>query len=168
MIRIAKHTRKSGMTLMEVVIALGIIGFILPIIIAATTSTGNARRNAEADTRSAWLARHIQTQIIAKWAEPPIESEIDSDYTFPENAATESSVVLLYDREGSFLTMGTDADLNSQCKVPKAVFVASATAEFQSDSLALVSITISHPANVLPSKRGSYQYKFLTTRKGIL
>jgi type II secretory pathway pseudopilin PulG len=168
MIHIAKNTRKSGMTLMEVVIALGIIGFVLPIIIAATSSTGNARLNAEADTRSAWLARHIQTQIIAKWSEPPIESEIESAFLFPENAATTSSVVLLYNREGSFLSVGTAADLNSQSKVPQAVYVASASAEFHSNSLVLVSITISHPANALPGKRGTYNYKYLTTRKGNL
>ena len=151
---------------MEVVIALAIVGFALPLIMAATSSTGNTLRNAEADTRSAWIARHVQRQIIAKWAEPPIESEITSAFDFPVTGTEESTAVLIFDREGTFLSEGSSDDLTASSQVPDAVFAANITAKLHENSLALVSITINHPAKAPAAKRSSYRYKFLTTRQG--
>lgn len=163
------NSDRSGMTLMEVVIAIGVVAFVVPLIFAATTSAGNSRRNAEADTRSAWLARHAQRQIIAAWAQPPVESDIETPFPFPEAAAAASPpVVLLYDREGEFVSEGGEVDEDSPSRVPNAAYVVTVTAETQDGPIALVSITVSHPAKSAPANRGTYRYKFLSTRQGTL
>ncbi len=61
----------TGMTLMEVVIAIGVVAFVIPLILAATGSAGNSRRNAEADTHSAWIARDVQQNMIVAWGDHP-------------------------------------------------------------------------------------------------
>ncbi len=63
------RTSRPGMTLMEVVIAIGVVAFVVPLILAATGSAGSSRRDAEADTRSAWIAKEVQRQMILKWSE---------------------------------------------------------------------------------------------------
>ena len=80
---------QRGMTLMEVVIAIGVVAFVIPLILAATGSAGNSRRNAEADTRSVWLAREVQQQVLSKWADPVRESAITNALTFPTFSSEE-------------------------------------------------------------------------------
>jgi len=153
---------------MEVVIALGIIGFVLPLIIAAMASTGNDRRKAEAETRSTWMMRNIQREIIAKWSDPPLETKISSEFAFPIGPAHKSEVVMIFDREGTFLTLGSADDLSSRCNIADATFVANVTATAHTGSIARVSITVSQPAKAPPAKRSNITFDYLTTRYGNL
>jgi hypothetical protein len=153
---------------MEVVIALGMIGFVLPIILATTTSAGNARRNAEAETRASWMARHIQQEINAKWSDPPMESLINTDFAFPLGTGDESRAVMIFDREGNFLSMGSPADLTNRVASQKAFFVAEARATPHPGGTALISLNIQQPAQAPAPKRFSYSFKYLTTIQGNL
>jgi type II secretory pathway pseudopilin PulG len=154
---------------MEVVIAIGIVGFVVPLIMAALTSSTVSRRNAEADTRSAWLAKHVQQQVIAKWAEPTETSEIDADFPFPNDpTAEESTAILIFDRDGEFISEGTASDQTGPSKIPDAAYVVTIIAERYSNSIAQIIITVRHPAKTTPGKRGTYRYKLLSTRQGIL
>lgn len=147
---------------MEVAIAIGVVAFAIPLILAATSSVGTSRRDAEADTRSAWVAKHVQQQVIAKWTEPSMESEIESSFTFPQTTTN-----LFYDRDGIFLAEDEAADPDSPSSVPDAVFMVSIDAKPQSDSTALVSITVQYPAKAAAKDRSSYLYKFVSIRRGL-
>ena len=157
-----------GMTLMEVVIALGMIGFILPIILAATTSTGNSRRNAEAETRASWIVRHIQQEIHAKWSDPPLQSLIDSDFAFPLGAGEESTAVMIFDREGRFLRMGSNQDLTTRIASQQAFFVAQVKATSHPGGMALMAVTIQQPAQAPAPRRSQYNFHYLTNPRGNL
>lgn len=160
--------RRRGMTLMEVVIAIGVVAFVVPLVLAVTAAVGKTRSRAEADTRSAWLAQHVRSQLLAGWAQPPQQSEIEPPVPFPTAGATPPPVVLIYDGEGRFVAVGDEADLRSPVAGPQAEFIVQVRVAPQPQALALVDLTLVHPAQAAPSSRRTFRYKFLTTREGSL
>lgn len=174
----ALNRARPGMTLMEVVIAIGIVAFVIPLILAATGSAGNSRRSAEADTRSAWLVKQVRQEILAKWAEPEQESVIEAAFPYPAGGAGSSTAVLVYDNGGEFISEGTPADISAPSTIANAAYLISVTAEPHSppngvlpataEPMALISITIRHPAKAAPGNRSTFHYKLVSTRQGIL
>lgn len=164
-----------GMTLMEVVIAIGVVAFVIPLILAATGSAGDSRRSAEADTRSVWLARQVQQEVLSKWAEPPRSSVIESAIAFPAFASADSPEVLAYDTGGVFLAKGSAADLTAPSKVPNAAYLVAVHAEAYEPvgvpavpgKLAMLHIRVIHPAKAAPGGRSTYRYNLVTPRQGI-
>jgi type II secretory pathway pseudopilin PulG len=163
------------MTLMEVVIALGVVAFAIPLILAATGSAADTRRSAEADTRSAWLARQVQQEILAAWAEPQLPSVIDPAPAFPDFADEASPEILAYDSDGNFLAKGTADDLSAPSRIPKAVYLVTAYGEAYTppgsaaaNSLSLIRIRVLHPAKATPGKRSTYRYNLINPRQGTL
>ncbi|QTN32984.1 type II secretion system protein [Akkermansiaceae bacterium] len=173
---VRKHLARRGMTLMEVVIAIGLVAFVVPIILTMTATTGNNRRNAEADTRSAWLAREVQRQVLSKWAEPVRESFITASPGFPAFASEASPLVLAFDSAGTFISEGGAQDLSASSKIPKASYLVTVYGEAHTpagtgnapDLFSLLRIRILHPAKSAPAARSVFRYNLITTRQGTL
>ncbi|MFU8892223.1 MAG: type IV pilus modification PilV family protein [Luteolibacter sp.] len=167
---------QRGLTLMEVVIAIGVIAFVIPLFLALSKSAGDSRLDAEADTRSAWIAREVQREILAAWAEPARASALASPIHFPDFASEAEPVMLAYDVEGNFLTNGGAEDFTGRCNIPNAVYLVAIHGEAYSppgtptgDSpLSLIQIRILHPAKAPPENRREYRYQLISTRSGIL
>lgn len=165
-----------GMTLSEVVIALGVLAFVIPIILAATGSANISRLGAEADTRSAWLAREVQRDIVSAWAVPTPVSAFGAALTFPVFATATTPEILAYDSEGNFLAKGTAADLTAPSKIPKAAYLVAVHGEAHRppnlgagpDTLSLLTIRVLHPAKVAPAKRSDLRYQIISPRQGTL
>ncbi|WP_386818075.1 type IV pilus modification PilV family protein [Luteolibacter algae] len=168
--------RAQGMTLMEVVIAIAVVAFVVPIIIAATGVTSRSRSQAEADTRSAWIVRKIQQEISAKWAEPMHKSFISADFKFPEGAGETSSAILLFDKEGKFLEEGNDQAFEKSLENTEAVYVVKVSAErygqvenrrvHPKGGFSLMRIEVAHPAKSAVSARDVYRYQYVRSRGG--
>lgn len=164
------------MTLMEAVIAIGVIAFVVPLILAATASSGNSRRSAEADTRSAWLAREIQRQVLIKWSDDEGESIIDSSLSFPTFGSEGAPIILAFDIDGNFLEAAASIDLDRSSKIPKAVYLVSFYGEEHvptnqpdlSTELSLLRIRIHSPATASPATRATFRYNLVTPRQGTL
>lgn len=162
------------MALMEVVIAIGVIAFTIPIILAATGAVMGTKASAEADTRSAWLAREAQRQIIANWRDDEV-SDIVTDLAFPEFALSASPIVLLYDGNGEFLAEGGAQDLTASSGVNGAVYLVTfhgeryipPNASGSPDVLSLLRIKVLHPAKGAPESRIAYCYKVVTPQGGV-
>lgn len=165
-----------GMTLMEVVIALGVVAFVIPLILAATGSSNISRLSAEADTRSAWLAREVQREIISAWTDPAPPSAFGAALTFPVFATATAPEILAYDSEGNFLAKGTAADLTSPSKIPNATYLVAVHGEAHRppnlapgpDTLSLLTIRVLHPAKVAAAKRSDLRYQIISPRQGTL
>lgn len=166
-----------GMTLMEVVIALGVIAFVVPIILTATASSTSSRLSSEADTRSAWLSKDVYREVLAKWADPVRESVITEDLGFPAFASADAPLVLAYDYDGNFLAEGSVADIDSPSKIPKAVYLVAFYSESHipanlavanSSPLSLLRIRVLHPAKSLQANRSDLRYNLLIHRHGSL
>jgi type II secretory pathway pseudopilin PulG len=140
MIKHQPTTRVRGMTLMETVIAIGVIGFAIPMILAGTTASLNDRSNAEADTRAAWIAKDLEQQINALWATSRQFSYLPTSLVlnFPVNGTDVSPLVFIYTNQGRFLRTGTSAELR--------------TGVTDRDAQYLVTLysTAHHPANLIP------------------
>lgn len=165
---------EPGLTLMEVVVALGVIAVTVPIILTATVAATGTRASAEADTRSAWLAKEVQRQIIANWDSTEI-SEISTDLTFPEFASSAAPIVLLYDGNGEFLVEGGAQDLVAPSTVNRAAYLVTFYGESyvpqnltgSADVLSLLRMEVLHPAKAAPESRNAFRYHLLTPEGGI-
>jgi type II secretory pathway pseudopilin PulG len=169
------------MTLMEVVIAIAVMAFAVPLIFTAITSANDSRRAAETDTRSVWLARETQREMILKWSEDSTieaQSIITSSFPFPGTGLGTSTATLIFDNEGEFISEGSTSDQDAPSIIPGAVYVVSISAETYTppgtaaasgqDTLAKVTINVASPAKAPPGKRSEYRYIFITTRQGLL
>ncbi|MGJ8643676.1 MAG: hypothetical protein ACSHX9_09730 [Luteolibacter sp.] len=168
-----------GMTLMEVVIAIGVMAFAVPLIFTAISSAAASRLAAEADTRSVWLAREVQREMILKWSEDSNVSDqsvIATSFSFPTTGSGDSSKTLIFDNEGEFISEGSTSDQDAPSVIPGATYVISINAEVYTppgastgqDTLARVTIDVANPAKTTPGKRSQYRYIFITTRQGLL
>ena len=167
-----------GMTLMEVVIALGVVAFVIPLILAATGSSNISRLSAEADTRSAWLAREVQREIISAWTvpAPTPASAFGAALAFPAFATATAPEILAYDSEGNFLAKGTAADLTSPSKIPNATYLVAVHGEAHRppnlaagpDTLSLITIRVLHPAKAAAAKRSDLRYQIISPRQSTL
>jgi type II secretory pathway pseudopilin PulG len=174
--RLSAKRPKTGMTLTEVVIALGVVAFVIPVILATTGNANLSRLGAEADTRSAWLARETQREIISAWADPAAESVFGASLDFPEFASGSSPEILAYDSDGNFLAKGTPQDLTGPSKIPKATYLVAVHSELHrpanlapdSNSLSLIRIRVLHPAKASPAKRSDLRYHLISPRQGTL
>jgi len=158
---------------MEVVIAIGVIAFVIPLFLALSKSAGESRLNAEADTRAAWIAREVQREILAAWADPPQTSLFGASLNFPDFGNDSAPEILAFDFEGSFLTKGGLQDLSGRSAIPRASYLVAVHAEeyptsaSPSDHLSLIHIRVLHPAQATAEGRRAYHYKLISTRNGI-
>lgn len=165
-----------GMTLMEVVIALGVVAFVIPIVLTATGSANISRLSAEADTRSAWLAREVQREIISAWSVPTPASAFGAALAFPVFATATAPEILAYDSDGNFLAKGSAADLTAASKIPKASYIVAVHGEAHRppnlaagpDTLSLLTIRVLHPAKSAAAKRTDLRYQIISPRQGTL
>lgn len=165
-----------GMTLMEVVIAIGLVAFVLPLIFAATGLAGSARLNAEADTRSAWIANQVKQELFVTWGEHPSESVFAEKLDFPHLASSEAPEILIYDSKGKFLVRGNIEELTAASQIVDASYIVTIYAEeykppnlaTNTCSLCMLHIRIIHPAKARPSSRSTYRYNLITSKHGTL
>ena len=172
---------QPGMTLMEVVIAIAVVAFVVPLILAATGSAGSSRRSAEADTRSAWIARQVQQELIVSWGEHPEKSVFGDKPSIPRSFPTwpsqrKTPEILLFDSDGEFIAKGSGADLESASQVKDATYIVAAYSEEYNppnlpaiaNSLCILHIRIIHPAKANPGNRSTFRYNLITTKQGAL
>jgi hypothetical protein len=159
---------------MEVVIAIGVVAFVVPMFLVMSNTAGDARLNAEADTRSAWLARETQREILSAWRYPSEESIFGKEIEFPDFGDESTPEILVYDFEGNFLATGSPADLENRCGIPNASYLVAVYGEAHqppnappaSNNLSMVHIRVFHPAKAPAENRREYPYQFISTRPG--
>lgn len=164
--------RYRGLTLMEAVIALGVIAFAVPLVLSATAISTRTRINAETDTRSAWLARVVQRELTDAWRALP-STMFTPAPAFPNFASATEPEVLLFDAEGRFLARGNNNDYRNGSRNPNAVYLISVHSQRQSPAnittnenlLARVQITVAHHAKAPLAKRVPCTYSILIPRQ---
>ena len=168
----AKRHRHRGLTLMEAVIALGVIAVAVPLILAATTSGARTRVQAESDTRSAWLAQDLQRQLTDSWKNIPSPAFVKKPI-FPQFSSQENPTVILYDNEGAFLAVGTPEDYTKGSTNPKAVYLIALHGVSQTaynitgggDSMSRVTISVENSARAPKQKRTANSFVVLIPRQ---
>jgi type II secretory pathway pseudopilin PulG len=162
------HNHVPAMTLMETVIAIGVIAFAVPLVLAATAAGLSDRRNAESETRAAWLAGEVTRQIAARWATPPRPTYLPEslDTTFPVIATEALPWILLYDGGGNFLKAGDPQDLKSGTKTTNAIYLVTVHAVAHTpanltkpnDELSRLVIQVQQPARASAANRQTYPF----------
>ncbi len=164
--------RRRGLTLMEAVVALGVIAVAVPLILSATAVSTRTRMNAETDTRSAWLARAVQQELTSAWRDLP-SPLFPVKPTFPTLGSPTAPEVLLYDADGQFLSRGQASDFLNGVRNNRAVYLVSLHAQKQNPAnltsteelLSRVQITVGHPAQGPRPKRIASTYTILIPRQ---
>jgi len=169
----------QGMTLMETVIAIGVIGFAVPMILAGTTASLNDRSNAEADTRSAWIAKDLEQQISALWATPRQNSYLPTSLllNFPVNGTEADPLVFIYTSQGKFLKLSSSASIATGVNEKDAQYLVSLhstaynPANLISESISInsqlsrVFIKVEYPAKAKLAKRQSNLFSSIKTKQ---
>jgi hypothetical protein len=157
---------------MEAVIALGVIAVAVPLILATTTSGARTRVQAEADTRSAWLAQDLQRQLTDSWKNIPSPAFVTKPI-FPQFSSPESPTVLLFDNEGAFLASGTSEEYTKGSTNPKAFYLVALHGVSQTafnitgggDSMSKVTISVENSARAAKQKRTANSFVVLIPRQ---
>lgn len=165
-------SQARGFTLLEACVTLGVIALTVPLILAATSLSARTRMNAEADTRSAWLARTVQEELTDAWRNQPT-TLFPSKPAFPNFASAAEPELLLFDQDGNFLTRGSVNDHANGSSHNKAVYLLSLhTTEHKpanilsnQNDLTRVEITVTHPARAPLAKRTTFSYIVLIPRQ---
>ncbi len=169
---IRKKSLRRGLTLMEAVIALGVIAFAVPLIVAASSQSSKTRVSAEADTRSAWLAQDLQRQLIDSWNDRQTIA-FATKPQFPDFSTASSPTVLIYDNDGALLQSGTTQEFTNGSSNPKASYIVTiygtgatpnnlTTAE---KNLSKVTISIENPAKAKAPIRNRNVFTMLIPRQ---
>jgi type II secretory pathway pseudopilin PulG len=164
--------RHRGLTLMEAVVALGVIAVAVPLILGATSVSARTRTNAETDTRSAWLARTVQKELTDSWRDLPTPM-FPTKPPFPTVGTVTAPEVLLFDRDSNYLGRGSSSDYTDGTRNDKAVYLVSLYATGQApanlntsdNSLSRVQITVAHYARAPLGKRNTFSYIILIPRQ---
>jgi len=165
----------KGMTLLETVIAIGVIAVAVPLVLAATGASMADRMNAEADTKSAWLAKNVEEQVAAIWATPRQPSDLPKtlNLDFPVTGTEADPVVLIYDQDLNFVAEGGSSDFKSGSKLANARFLVAIHSTAQapgnltttSPEMARLFLRIESPAKAPDKKRQSNKYSILMPKQ---
>jgi type II secretory pathway pseudopilin PulG len=169
-----RHPEQShGFTLMETVIAVGIIAFAVPIILATTSNSTKIRRDAEAETRASWIVTDVQRLLTESWRNIRHEA-LNPPPAFPDFASKEAPIVFHYDIDGRFLQLGTPNDLQTATKLPRSVYLVTLYGTGQDPQnflpapikqLSLVTVDVHSPAAAPMGKRQISSYNVLIPRQ---
>ena len=171
----ARHKWHRGLTLMESVVAMGVIAVAVPLMLSATAMSTRTRTKAEADTRSAWLAREVQRELTQAWRGRPSEM-FPQQPAFPQFASEQNPEVLLFDLNGRYLARCHGEDWQQGLPQGPAHYmvllhaVARHPANITSgaaEALSLVQIRVSHTARASRGKRMVYDYTILIPRQTV-
>ena len=162
-----KKSLRRGLTLMEAVIALGVIAFAVPLIVAATSQSSKTRISAEADTRSAWLAQDVQRQLIDSWNDRVTKP------MFPDFGTATSPIVLLYDNDGAFVQTGTPQEYTNGSTNQRASYLVSVygigttpnNLTTTERNLSRVIISVENSAKAMATKRNRNVFTLLIPRQ---
>jgi len=169
-----RHFKKNrGLTLMETVIAVGIIAFAVPIILATTSNSTKIRRDAEGETRASWIVTDLQRMLTESWRNIPHEALTPAP-PFPDFASEEAPLVFHYDIDGRFLQTGTTSDVQNGSKLPRSVYLVTlyGTGQdpqnflpVQPKQLSLVTVDIHYPSAAPRAKRQISSYNVMIPRQ---
>lgn len=159
------------MTLLETVIAIGVIAVAIPLVLAATGASMADRMNAEVDTKSAWLAKNVEDQVAAIWATPRRYTYLPQSLTldYPSLGSETAPVVLLYDSDMNFVAEGTAQDYSKGTQKRDARYLVAIYSTPQvptnmtttSPELARLFVRVEHPAKAPDKKRQTNKYSVL-------
>lgn len=165
----------KGMTLLETIIAIGVIAVAIPLVLAATTAGMADRMNAEADTRSAWLAKNVEEQISAIWATPRRDTYLPTalNLNYPAFGTERDPIVFIFDSDLKFIAQGNSSDFQNGARDQSARYlatvysIAQVPANFSTNSpeLSRLFIKIQHPAKAPEKNRQTLQYSVLMPKQ---
>lgn len=146
-----KHAtrRRSGVTLMETVLALGVLAAAVPMVFLTLGESGKGGMDAAVETRAAWVVPRCVGEIQASRAgKSELLAKSDAGKAFPPNGETWA---LVFAEDGELLGRAKPEEyqngLRDQLAGKRAVFLASLTSRVETTAAPLhATVTIEYPA----------------------
>lgn len=168
----SSRRKHRGLTLMEAVIAIGIVAVAVPLILAATSAATKSRINSEADTRAAWIAKEMQRQLTDAWRDLP-NTYFSTKPAFPAFSSDTEPLVFLFNQSAGLIGPGNAESYASGSKNPDAYYMVTvygeaaipSTADLADNSLSKVFIAVEHNAKSPRSMRNSNPFLVLIPRQ---
>lgn len=163
---------RRGLTLMEAVVAIGVVAVAVPLILAATSVSAKTRMAAENETRASWIAQQVFRQLTESWQNLkspafPIKPN------FPTFQSATAPMILLYNSDGALLGQGTALDFEKGSSNPQSVYLVSVygigqkASNLQSgdENLSRVTISVENSARAPKAKRSASYFTLLIPRQ---
>lgn len=155
----------QGMTLMETVIALAIIGVVIPMILAATAGSLKSNRLSEADTRASILAAEFREDLSFGWKGEG--QYFDRNLTYPDFGGGDVIEAFCFSADGSF--KGRITDLQYENGLRDATYIVRVRGEDYTTgganplAASRITITVETPAIAPKQSRESEEFVTLAT-----
>jgi len=154
-----------GMTLMETVISLAIIGVIIPIILSATAGSLKSNRQSEADTRASILAAEFRDDLRLGWKGEG--RYFDKPLAYPAFGGDGAIEAYCFRADGSF--HGRITDIQYQNGLRNVAYIVRVKGEDYATegpkpwAVSRVTITVETPAIAPKHRRESEEFVTLAT-----
>jgi len=167
----SRRFRRRGLTLMETVVALGVLAVAVPLVLAAMGTALEVRRDAEVDTRAAFIARSLTADLRAASAgggrifhphgdafRPRVP--LAGDFT---ESAEAVPVLLGFDRAGGFVRRLSGAEYAAGVAGAELGFLVELTGEAdpREARLARVRLQVESPAPAAAAQRHKLRFMVL-------
>jgi type II secretory pathway pseudopilin PulG len=156
-----KISRRSGSTLVESSIAMGVLALAVPLVFGSMAEAGKSGASAEAETRSAWIIPAcIQEIENSRAGKPQYFTATETGQTFPpENEIW----ALAFSNEGSTVNKITIAQYDSGIKNLDGKAIShlakiSATKAAENDDMLDLRISLEYPATAPAGKRRTLDF----------
>lgn len=159
------RTWKSGMTLMEIMVAIAIIAFTVPLIFAALGASSESRRSSDNETRAAWLAERVDDDVARGWAGEGLF--FSGELSYPDFGQAGDERIFGFDRAGDFRRAVTAAEWRDGVQEKGLIYVVKVRGEkFSSpdlpgEFLSKVEVVAAAPAVAPDSERKKLFYHTL-------
>jgi type II secretory pathway pseudopilin PulG len=169
---IQQRPGRPGLTLMEAVIAIGIVAMTVPLLVVAMGASVKSRRNAEFDTRAAWIAGQVVDEVRNAWrgGESIFAEQVPAYPVFPGGG---DKLYLLYDTEGKFAKISDEATCSAAVTTKGVGYVVTLEGlEHRPAGLTLATpmsklrVVVEAPAQALPAQRAKHMFLTIRTQEG--
>ncbi|BCX48510.1 hypothetical protein HAHE_24180 [Haloferula helveola] len=145
-------SRPSGVSLLETVIAIGVLAIVIPLALAAMGKAGDTGGTARAESRAPAIAEWCLMELeAARKGESPVLDEIEADQAFPSAGQV---IALAFDREGELISdlNGAEYEDGINKLEGERIFYIATLSGRPEDTGVTITVKVEHPA-VLPAER---------------
>ena len=157
----ANISRRSGSTLVESSIAMGLLALAVPLVFGSMAEAGKSGASAEAETRSAWIIPACLQEIEnSRAGKPQFLTATETGQTFPPQ---NEIWALAFSNEGSIVDKITIAQYESGIKKIKGKSIShlakiNATKPDKNDGMLDLCITLEYPTTAPAGKRRTLDF----------
>lgn len=161
-----------GLTLMETVVALGIVALTVPVLVGAMATAVESRRRAEDDTRAAWMTQRVLGELRQAWSGGKSVFG-DKAPAYPAFPGADGVILMAFDQNGEFVRLASKSEYDKGIRERGVGYLLTVEGSAHrpagltlKEPLSKVRIVVEAPAQGMPAKRTKLAFTTLREKEG--